>query len=182
MNNKLNRRDCRSVTHLDCSHVVVSPDVWLPMDSANQLPTERQFCDDERSSAHRCRRRIYLDRRMSSSVPSPTRLWRARAVLRATAGRRRAGQRETTGIAGRLNYLPRSHAHVDSQCILMLHRRTAGCWTNGHLFATGWAGKRHPHRNAVLAINHQNSFLPRRTDLMYISDSRPTRFYHGLHV
>ena len=137
----------------------VSGRLLLPL--KNCSVERRQFCDDERTneradsaataaaaaavastSTAGCRPAA------AAAAPSPTRLRPARAVLRATAGRRKArrtGQpvcRPSNWTASRprallgrrrrrLNYLPRSHAHVDGRCILMLRRR------NGHLFATG---------------------------------------------
>ena len=112
----------------------------------------------------------------------PRRLRPARAVLRATAVRSAWPQKAkdwpgivrpmnwtagaTTSITGRLNYLPRSHAHVDSRCILMLHRRTAGSRV-----AVGqrapvcyWVSRQAPSSAPSLVGNQslQYSFLPRR--------------------
>jgi len=148
-----------------------------PLAVLTNCPTERQFCDDERTSAHR--RRTWTagcrpwQRRSESHATATgstafTGDWRSAAASEGPTGQR-TGRLDyehyrPSPSRTRLNYLPRSHAHVDSRCILMLHGRLSG-----HLFAGGRLGKRHPQFLTAIVGNQSQryNFLPRRINCIH---------------
>jgi len=92
---------------------------------------ERQFCDDERTNGGARHRLIDLERRpdvvCSGAAPVPRD--RGRHRLERFYGPRIGGPGgKTTNVtaAGRLNYLPRSYAHVDSRPVYINVARTHG--------------------------------------------------------